>query len=182
MGLTELPVRLLYFVCLEVKMWCGPGTIQHICLDHLGVGLEDRRAQEICLLNAKEGVNALGMANAFREIGLENVAVYQGTLLDDLGRWRNQGAIVAVAYLEGGGRDDGHWSCVEKATSILIKMYDPDVGYRDMPARHFLTTWYDYDVDSDGNYILCDSVAVVGCPGASTPRKASPEDRESPVY
>lgn len=147
-------------------MWCGPGTVQHICFDHLGFELNDTQAQTMCLLNAKEGVNAMGMANAFREIGLGDVKVHQGMSLGNLEGWRGRGAIVAVAYLEGGGRDDGHWSCVESVTPTLIGMYDPDVGYRSMPVRHFFTVWYDYDVDSDGRYILQDRVAVVGQRGA----------------
>lgn len=143
-------------------MRCGPLVAKYIHTDCLMEEAQgDTYYDLICQLD-EDGVGMVGMQNAFTELGLYQVNAIGNCSKECLTKMLKEDSIViAVAYLEGAGRDDGHWSTVESFSEdeSLIELYDPDLGHnRFMPWEHFNITWYDYESD----YTLVPRPTVIG--------------------
>jgi predicted double-glycine peptidase len=140
-------------------MRCGPRLLIHIAKKHLGISLDDDRADALCLLD-QDGTSPEGMKRGMEDAGFKKVGVLEGISLDDLGTIIGRGAIVTLCYIDG-GIDNGHWVELIHVDSELCGLWDSDTGYRAVPKRWLDVMWLDYTV-KDGKWILHDRTSVVG--------------------
>jgi len=142
-------------------MRCGPRTLAHVAQYHLGIALSDEKSDALCQLTS-QGTSPEGMKHGLEGLGFRKVNIHERCSLDQVQKWLGEGAVVCAAYLEGGGVQDGHWSCLHSVNDWHVFLFDPDTGFRLAPVNYWLTFWLDFEVNGSGAYILKERLCVVG--------------------
>jgi len=142
-------------------MRCGPKTLAHVSQYHLGVHLSDVDADAFAMLT-DQGTSPEGMANGLRKLRFRRFDIHERCSLEQAQKWLGEGAVVCAAYLEGGGVQDGHWSCIHSVNDFHVFLFDPDTGFRLIPLNKWLVDWLDYEENGSGAYILKERLCVVG--------------------
>jgi hypothetical protein len=141
-------------------MRCGPKSLQHVLKTYRNIAISDVEADIACQLDPKLGTSPYNLADAFRGYNFL-VDVKTGCTWEDLQRWHSSRYIIVLDYLDGGGKEDGHYVVLSDITDMHLTVWDSDInGTITWPRNSWRAFWLDFEKKEQG-YELVERLAIV---------------------